>query len=285
LLGINPNSEMYLRGYGATLNYTSNLGFVSNGFNSSQSYAAIQVGFNWIALTRSTGTLRLGVAGTQGWLSFSPLAVDGHSYGLFNTETLAGTITWQSRRGWYLDGIVMSGIFNGTVNTDAGQAARLYGTSVQGSLEGGYPFHIGSHSLELEPQVQFVYQHLNFPVLTDADGITVDLGNPDQGIFRGGFRLIRPTTGPNGARFTPYFNADVLQGIGASPSVRFANVPFDAGYFGSAVQVGAGITGTLSNNFSAHADASWMESIGSDGGVGASGFRGWTYNGELRWTF
>jgi outer membrane autotransporter protein len=44
---------------------------------------------------------------------------------------------------------------------------------VQGSLEGGYPFHVGAGGLELEPQLQLIFQHLNFPVLTEADGMSI----------------------------------------------------------------------------------------------------------------
>ena len=55
----------------------------------------------------------------------------------------------------------------------------MNGTSVATSVEAGYPIPLGWQDLAIEPQVQFVYQHLDFANRTDVDGIDVDLGSPD----------------------------------------------------------------------------------------------------------
>jgi outer membrane autotransporter protein len=133
--------------------------------------------------------------------------------------------------------------------------------------------------LALEPQVQFVYQHLNFAQRTDVDGIAVNLGNQNQGVFRGGARLTKQFAAPDGTLFTPYLKANVLQGIGGGEAVNVGNVPFLTGHFGTSLQVGGGLTGTVARNLSVYGDVAWQDRVGS-GGV-----RGWAGNAGLRYAF
>ncbi len=278
--GRGQQGEVFLRAYGSRFNYTSDRSFTDFGFNSSQDYAATQFGGNWIALDDTYGTLRVGLAGTIGQMWFQPSAVDGASKGLFNTQSLAGTVTWQSRAGWYVDTIIMGGLFDGRFTTPTrGQTTGMNGTSVAASLEAGYPIPLGWQGLSIEPQVQFVYQHLDFAHRTDVDGIDVDLGSPDQGVFRGGARLTKRFAGPDGMLFTPYLKANVLQGIGGGDDVHLSSVSFGTGHFGTALQVGGGITGTLTRDLSVYGDVAWQHD------VGGGGSRGWAFNGGLRYAF
>jgi outer membrane autotransporter protein len=271
--------EVFVRAFGQTFNYTSNQSFSNFGFNSQQDYAAIQAGNNWIATDDPRGTLRLGLVGTIGRLWFQPSSADGPSSGVFNEETLAGTITWQARNGWYVDGIIAGGMFDGTVSTTArGQVFGTNGTTIATSIETGYPIPIVD-KLAIEPELQGVYQHLDFPQRTDADGIGVNLGTPNQGILRAGVRLLDRVTTNDGTLVTPYLKANLLQGLGGGNSVQLSNVSFPIGDFGTAVQLGAGANGTLSRNVSLYGDVSWQNQIGN------GGFRGWAFNGGLRYAF
>jgi outer membrane autotransporter protein len=274
-----PQGEVFIRAFGGRFNYTSDRSFSDFGFNSAQDYAATQFGGNWSTLDDASGTLRVGMAGTLGRLWYQPSAVDGSSKGLFNTETLAGTLTWQALAGWYVDAIISGGLFDGRVTTAArGQTTGFNGTSVATSIEGGYPFPLGG-GFAIEPQLQFVYEHLNFARRTDIDGIGVDLGSPNQGIFRGGARLTKLLETSNGSLVTPYLKANVLQGIGGGDSVRLSGVAFGTGAYGTALQVGSGVTGTLTRNLSVYGDIAWQHD------VGGAGFRGWAFNGGLRYAF
>ncbi|HEY0910457.1 MAG TPA: autotransporter outer membrane beta-barrel domain-containing protein, partial [Bradyrhizobium sp.] len=256
------------------------LGFSDFGYNSQQDYAATQFGANWLAVDNGAGTLRLGLAGTLGRLWVQPSAVDGPSKSTYNTELLAGTVTWQARAGWYLDGIVNGGLFDGEVTTPArGETAGLNGTRIGASLEGGYPVALG-HGFAIEPQVQFVYQHLDFTERTDIDAIDLDLGSPNQGIFRGGLRFIKRLVSQGGMLITPYLKADFLQGIGGGDTARLSNVAFNTGDYGTAFRLGGGITGTLTRDLSIYGDVAWQQNVGGDGG-----FRGWAMNGGLRYAF
>jgi outer membrane autotransporter protein len=278
LIGLAPAAELFVRGYGSKLNYTSNRSFTDFGFNSNQDYGAVQFGGNYIVHNGANGTLRAGLAAMFGQLWFQPHALDASS-GKFDTDTLAGTLTWQSTAGWYVDAIVSGGTFNGNVAANGRPSTQMNGTSFAGSLEAGYPIALGWQQLTLEPQAQLVYQHLDFAQVTDADGIVTRLGSQDQGIFRGGARLTRQFATPEGAQITPYLKANLLQGIGGGGAVNIGDTPFLTGRFGSSVQVGGGATGMITRNLSVYGDAAWQD------GVGGGGARGWTMNGGLRYAF
>ena len=270
---------MFIRAFGQTFNYTSNQSFSNFGYNSQQDYAAVQLGNNWIAMDNPQGTLRVGLVGTIGRLWFQPSSADGPSSGVFNEETLAGTMTWQARNGWYVDGIIAGGMFDGTVSTTArGEVTGMNGTTIATSIETGYPIPIVD-KLAIEPELQGVYQHLDFPQRTDVDGIGVNLGSPNQGILRAGVRLLDRVTTNDGTLVTPYLKANLLQGLGGGNSVQLSNVSYPIGDFGTAVQLGAGVNGTLSRNVSLYGDVAWQNQIGN------GGFRGWAFNGGLRYAF
>ena len=272
--------EGFVRIYGGLFNYTTDRSFQSFGYNFNLDYGAVQFGASYKTIDNPDGTLRVGLAGTFGRLWMQPSAVDGASDARFDTQSLAGIATWQDRAGWYVDGIVMGGLFNGRYTTAArGQITSVNGNSVAVSIESGMPFQLPWWNLAIEPQVQLVWQHLDFADRTDGDGIEVNMGSPDQGVARVGFRLLRPFVMGDGSRVTPYIKANLLQGIGGSNSVVLSGVSFGTGKPGTALQVGAGATGTLTRNLSVYGNVAWQNNVGS------GGFRGWVLNGGLRLIF
>jgi outer membrane autotransporter protein len=278
--GSQQRVEVFVRAYGSTYSYTSTRAFTDYGFNSAQEYAALQFGGSAIALDNEAGTLRVGLAGALGRLWFQPSAVDGPSKGLFNSEKLAGIVTWQSRAGWYLDGIVAGGLLDGQVSTAAhGEATGLNGTSFTASIEAGYPIPLGWQKLVAEPEVQIAYQHLNFGSRTDTDGLGVSLGGQDQGMFRVGGRLVRQLQAENGTLISPYLKANLLQGLGNSGDISVGGFSFGAGSYGTALQLGGGATGTLTNHLAIYGEVDWQHQVSN------GGFRGWAFNGGLRYDF
>ncbi len=278
--GVSRDGEVFIRGFGSLLNYRSDRSFQGFGYNSTQDYGATQFGGNHIVYRDAGGALRAGVAATLGQLWFQPQEVDGVSSGLFNSYSFAGTLTWQSTAGWYIDAIFSGGWFNGNVSTGAhGWSTSMNGTSFSGSLEVGYPIPLGWQGLALEPQAQFVFQNLNFTQTTDADKVTARLGSPDQGVFRGGARLTRSFVSLEGQLFTPYLKANVLQGIGGGAAVNIGNTTFLTGHFGTSLQAGGGVTGMITKNLFVYGDLAWQD------GVGGGGSRGWALNGGLRYAF
>jgi outer membrane autotransporter protein len=279
-LGYDPSSEVFVRVYGGAFNYTTNRSFEAYGYNFNLDYSAVQFGGNWMPIRNDDGTLRVGLAGTLGRLWMQPSAIDGESKALFNTESLGGFATWQANSGWYVDGIVMGGMFDGRYTTvDRGETTGVNGTSLAVSIESGIPFALPWWDLSFEPQAQLVWQHLNFPDRTDVDGINVDMGSPNQGVLRLGFRLKRPFETQSGMLFTPYLKANLLQGIGGSSDVVLSGIPFGTGTPGTALQAGGGITGTLTRHLALYGDVAWQSN------VTVGGYRGWLFNGGIRLSF
>jgi outer membrane autotransporter protein len=279
LAGDGKANQGFARVFGSSFNYASTRGFADYGYNMSGDETAVQFGATHRVLDDADGTLRVGLAGTLGNLWYKPSAVDGPSQGTLATQTIAGTATWQARSGWYVDGILSAGLFNGHVSTAAGRASGLNGSSVTGSVETGMPLALGNSGLVAEPEAQLVYEHLDFANKTDRQGFAVALGSPDEGLLRVGGRLKRDLPLGGGGVLTPYGEFNLLQGLGGSNQVRLGQVAFTTGGYGTAVQLRAGLTGRVSQSLSLYGDVARTQAVGN------SGFRGWGVNAGMKVAF
>ena len=256
--------EMFMRGYGGNLRYRSNQSFQAFGYDMSGDYGAIQVGGNLFRHPTEDGTWRFGAAGSMGWLHYEPTAIDGPSSTRSSLYRLYGYGTYQSQKGWYVDGIVSVGWFNGRITTDArGDVAPLRGNSYAASVETGYPLAL-SYGLNLEPQLQLVGHHLAFGNMTDGDGLSVNIGSQNQLTGRLGVRLTRPFEVSTG-RVTPYVGVDVIHAFVAGTGVQVGDAMFETGKYGDAMLFSLGVNGTPSANLSMHGRVSYQQSFGSGG--------------------
>jgi outer membrane autotransporter protein len=270
--------EMFFRAYGGNFNYSTNQGFKDYGYNATGDYTAIQLGGNVFKRYTDTGIWRFGLAGSLGWLHFEPEAVDGPASSRSTTYRLSSYATYQSQTGWYVDGILSVGWFDGEVDTQArGDTMKLRGNDYATSIEAGYPFGIGA-GLNLEPQLQLVGQHVSFKNATDADGLPVNIGSQNQLIGRLGARLTRPFDVDKG-RVTPYAAVDLLHAFTDGTNVQVGDASFVAGKYGDAVQLSLGINGTMNQRLSAYGRVSWQQALGN------AGFRAWLFNAGVRYLF
>ncbi|PVX62722.1 outer membrane autotransporter protein [Paraburkholderia unamae] len=271
-------AEMFFRAYGGDFNYSSNIGFQQFGYDMSGDYSAIQFGANALKLRNDNGIWRFGLAGSVGWLHFEPDAVDGPSSSRSNIYRLSGYGTYQSRQGWYFDGILSLGWFNGDVTTGArGQAMKLQGSSYAASVEAGYPFAL-PYRINVEPQIQLIGQHLGFHNSTDVDDLDVNIGSQNQLTGRLGVRVTRPIDVSTG-RLTPYAAIDVLHSFTNGTNVQVSDVQFVSGKMGDALQYSLGISGSYTPKLSLYGRVSYQQQIGN------AGFRGWLVNGGARYLF
>ncbi|QHE94366.1 autotransporter outer membrane beta-barrel domain-containing protein [Pandoraea fibrosis] len=256
--------EMFVRGYGGNFRYFSNQSFQAFGYDMRGDYGAIQIGGNLFKHVTEDGTWRFGAAGSMGWLHYEPDAVDGASSTRSSTYRLYGYGTYQSQQGWYVDGIVSVGWFNGQVNTDVRtDVASMRGNSYAASVEAGYPLAL-AYGLNLEPQLQFVGQHLAFRNMTDADGLSVNIGSQNQVTGRLGVRLTRPIAVSTG-RVTPYVGFDLVHAFVAGTSVQVGEAMFQTGKYGDAMVFSLGVNGTQSANLSMYGRVSYQQSFGTAG--------------------
>jgi outer membrane autotransporter protein len=98
-------------------------------------------------------------------------------------------------------------------------------------------------------------------------------------VFRAGARLLEPFATADHGVFTAYLKANVLQGLGGGGTVSLSGYPFQTGTYGTAVQVGGGVNGSFSHNLSAYGDVAWQNNVST------GGFRGWAFNGGVRYAF
>jgi outer membrane autotransporter protein len=275
-----PAKEVFARAYGGQFRYASNVSFGNFGYNASIDTAAVQFGGTLLRKEDDSGTWRYGLAASFGHVWWSPHAVDGASNGNLDRYTFYGTATWQSHAGWYADGIVFGGLFDGHVSTNtAGRASNMDGTTVGLSLESGYPFTLNAAGLSFEPQIQLVWQHLSFDSKTDVNGIENELGGQDSAVMRVGFRLAQPLQLEGKYPVTPYFKFNLLQPLNGGGSAVIGQVPFAVGRNGSSVQIGAGITSRVNNRLSIYGDALYQRRVVSYGS------NGWLANAGLRYSF
>jgi outer membrane autotransporter protein len=272
--------EVFARIYGGQFRYRTNLGFQNFGYNASIDTVALQIGGMLVRKETDYGVWRYGLAASYGHVWWSPNAVDGNSNGNLDRYTFYGTATYQAHAGWYVDGIVFGGLFDGYVSTNtSSRASNVDGTMVGLSLEAGYPLKLTESGLSFEPQIQVVWQHLAFDSKTDQNGIVNDLGSQDSALLRLGFRLAQPLELQGKYPVTPYFKFNYLQSLTGGGNAEIGRVPFAIGKFGSSVQVGAGITSRLNNRLSIYGDALYQARVNSYGSSG------WMANMGLRYSF
>ncbi len=281
--------EAFMRGFGGTSTYHSNRSMYDYGYDADIDYAGVQLGGNVFSYRSNTATVRVGLAATLGELRVTP---DLHGFGTskseLNTYNGALYVTYQADSGFYVDGSLGYGFFDGDVSVGvdgarpAGNVADVRGTSLTSSLEVGMPIQLGLGGLFLEPQAQLVFQRLSFDNVTDrVNNTPVDFGMQNQLIGRLGARLGRPFQIGEQQMITPYAKVNILHGFldANTLHVGVARNAFTAGEYGTSLQVGGGVNATLTKNVSVYADGAWQTDLGN------SGFSGWLASGGLRVTF
>lgn len=270
--------EMFFRAYGGNFRYTSNQPFERYGYNASGDYAAIHLGGNLFRQEDETGLWRFGLAGSIGWLHFSPHAADGPSSTRATIYRISGYGTYQSNQGWYVDGILSGGWFDGDVSTQArGRVGAMDGGLFAASIEAGYPLAM-PYGLNLEPQLQLIGQHVSFRNNIDIDDLEVNIGSQNQLVGRAGVRLTRPVT-VAGGRVTPYLGFDLFHAFTGGTNVHVGEVQFESGKLGDAYQLSLGLNGMPTGRLSLYGRVSYQHALGS-GGV-----QGWLFNAGARYLF
>lgn len=281
--GLTTEAETFVRVYGGPSTYKTDLSFGHYGFDADVDYTAVQLGGSAVMYSGDKSVIRLGGALTIGYSETDPDSpLDGRS--TTKTDTQSGSLiaTYLHQSGFYADAILSMGNIDAKTTTETygnRTVASIDGTSYAASLEVGYPFALWSSGFNLEPQLQYVWQKLNFDRFTDIDGIRTDLGNPTENIIRVGFRLTRPFETASGDPITPYFKVNYLQSIGNSGDIMAGSYIFPMGSYGKTLQVGGGITGMINKHLAIYADAAWQDTVGDNG------WRGWQFNGGLRYSF
>ena len=189
------------------------------------------------------------------------LGVEGAHAGTIDLDatSVGGYWTMIGPHGWYVDTMLQGDYIEGTPQSDRGIGAGISGASFLASVEAGLPIALGA-GIALEPQAQFIYQHLDLNNTQDA---LSSIGFAPSDVVNGriGMRL-KGTFGSGGAVWTPYLKSDVWWSTAGTDDVAFAtNVLSTSRNSGPAVEVGGGVSGQLTRYVSVYGEASYRTAI------------------------
>lgn len=254
-------AEMFSRVIAASSSYRSSRDFDDYGYDFHQDIQAMQIGGNWLHLRDQDQNLRLGAAVTIGSTSVRPKTQDAESSKFrLDARSVALTATWQHKSGWYVDGVLSAGTFNGDVKTDkSSEASKIKGNSLEASVETGKAFAL-DNGFVVEPQLQLMSQTFRFDDHTDVDGVHTDWDTNTFFTARGGVKVSIPV--PSAPQWKPYVAANLLQTWGGDNDVKLADTSFTPGKVGTAVQLQVGATGRLTPNLSVYGELAGQQRLG-----------------------
>lgn len=165
---------------------------------------------------------------------------------------IGGYWTRSGDEGWYLDAVVQ-GTFNQlSTRTLEGQNLDTEGWAFAGSIEAGYPFHLGE-GWSLEPQAQLIYQIASINDAADDFG-TVSFDDSSAAYGRVGVRLAKDWETADHRAISTWAHADLWSTFDATATTTFASLagtnpvslPTDLG--GTWATVGLGLSGQLNDS-------------------------------------
>ncbi|WP_375676525.1 MULTISPECIES: autotransporter outer membrane beta-barrel domain-containing protein [unclassified Bartonella] len=280
MVEVRENPALYLRGYGGSYRYASDLSALEYGYDGDLSYNGVEAGVLLQTIENADSAISFGVMGTYGKLSLQPLNVEQSQKSAFDKWTATVYGSMQHNAGFYVDGLLSYGLFKGDVLTLArGKTATLKGNPLSVSLAGGQTIVTGYKGFVFDPQVQVVYQHLQFNKARDIDNFDIEMGNLNQWVARVGGRLTKIPTGSEGVNAIAFYGKLYLaHGFEGKQSVHF-NDAFKLGAFGSSIEAGLGFNAKLLPQFSLHADILYQHKLNK------AGFSGTSFSGGVRYQF
>ncbi|WP_273789425.1 autotransporter outer membrane beta-barrel domain-containing protein [Bartonella sp. ML70XJBT] len=280
MVEVRENPALYLRGYGGSYRYASDLSALEYGYDGDLDYRGVEAGVLLKTIENTDIALSFGAMGTYGKLSLQPLNIEQSQKSAFDKWTATVYGSMQHNVGFYVDGLLSYGLFKGDVLTRArGKTATLKGNPLNVSLIGGQTIATGYKGFVFDPQVQVVYQHLQFNKARDIDNFNIEMGNLDQWVARVGGRLTKNPTGSEGVKAVAFYGKLYLaHGFGEKQSVNFSD-SFKLGAFGSSLEAGVGFNAKLLPQFSLHADILYQHKLNK------AGFSGASFSGGVRYQF
>ncbi|WP_375659297.1 autotransporter outer membrane beta-barrel domain-containing protein [Bartonella sp. MR30HLJHH] len=280
MLEIRENPASFLRGYGGSYRYVSDLSALEYGYGGDLGYYALETGVLLQTVENVDSTISFGVMGSYGKLSLQPRDVAQSQKSTFDKWTATVYGSMQHDVGFYVDGLLSYGLFKGDVLTTArGKTATLKGNPLSVSLMSGQKIATGYEGVVFDPQVQVVYQHLQFNEARDIDNFNIEMGKLDQLMVRMGGRLMKTLTASEKDRDVSFYGKiHFAHDFGKERAVRFKD-SFQLGAFGSSLEAGLGLNARLSQKVALHGDLVYQHKLSK------GGFSGISFSGGLRYRF
>ncbi|EJF85854.1 outer membrane autotransporter barrel domain-containing protein [Bartonella vinsonii subsp. arupensis OK-94-513] len=271
----NKKNGIFLSSYGEKVTLSSNRDPLHYGYGADVNYTGLQLGVVLATLEGEDISTHFGLLGTYGKLAFTPKDMEDSEKTTLDKWSLTAYSGIQHSNGLYVNALLSYGTLKGNITTAlVGNAAKLDGTETLNiSATVGQKITTGTKGLMFEPQAQFIYQNLIFDVLSDANGLKVDMGNPRQWLLRMGGRLTQTLTSEEEANaFSVYGKLNILKAFADAETIKIADT-FYLDPTGSAIEGGIGVNATLSQNIALHGDISYRHKL-QKAGVSGTNFSG-----------
>ncbi|WP_273723977.1 autotransporter outer membrane beta-barrel domain-containing protein [Bartonella sp. AU18XJBT] len=280
LLESRENPIFFVSSYGGNHRYASNLSALEYGYGGELGYNAIEAGVVLKAIENMYGSTSFGIIGAYERFSLQPLNVEQSQKSKFDKWSVTAYGGMQHDAGFYVDGLASYGLFKGDVLTTArGKTATLKGNPLSASLTAGKTFIVGEDGFVFDPQVQVVYQYLQFNKVRDVDGFDIELGKLHQWIGRVGGRLTKRLVATDKAQVVSFYGKlHLAHGFEGKQFVHFKDA-FQLGSFGSSLETGLGFNAQLSQSFALYGDLVYQHKLTK------AGFSGTSFSGGLRYHF
>jgi len=267
--------EVFARAIGKTGQYRTSKDWQDYGFDFKQDISAVQVGGNWLHVPGRDSDLRLGAAATFGSTRFYPKAPQiEDSRTRVDAQSIALTATWQNAEGWYVDGVAALTHYDGKVTASMGRGAGLNARGADISVETGKPYRL-RNGIELEPQAQLLGQALKIDRTSTGDKVEFSQGSSYALTARLGVRATFPLTAT--PMWRPYVRMDVLHTWSGAPSVKLGGERFGPESNNSALRVGLGASGQITERLQVWGEADAQQRLGGHGMSSIGGTLGVRY--------
>ncbi|WP_317993672.1 autotransporter family protein [Bartonella gliris] len=280
VLESDENPAFFVRSYSGSHRYLSNLSALEYGYGGELDYNALEAGVLLKTIENAYGATSFGVIGSYERFSLQPHDVEQSQKSAFDKWSVTAYGGMMHDAGFYVDGLLSYGLFKGDVLTLArGKTATLKGNPLSASLTTGKAFMIGDEGFVFDPQVQVVYQRLQFNKVRDIDDFDIEMGKLDQWTARVGGRLTKTFAATDEARVVSlYGKLHLAHNFGVKQFVHFKD-PFQLGALGSSLETGLGFNARLSPKFALHGDLIYQHKLTK------AGFSGTSFSGGLRYHF
>ncbi|MGN5538111.1 autotransporter outer membrane beta-barrel domain-containing protein [Alcaligenes sp. Lyrl_28] len=241
--------------------------------------AGVQVGQDLYRTQNSAGTrdiagIYFGAATISADVKGAEAGKAGRSS--MNGFSLGGYWTRKGQGGEYVDGVLQGTYYHDVkANSTGGERSTTTGYGAVASIEVGYPIALGAR-WSLEPQAQFLYQHISLNDTSDNYG-RIQFGDTNAGYARAGARLVYGVNDRSDEQVTYWARANLWQKIGADSRTTFTSldgknpVSMNTELGNTWAQIGLGVSGKLSKRISVFASGDYNRSLDSLGGHGVTG--------------
>ncbi|WP_332061095.1 autotransporter family protein [Bartonella sp. CB74] len=279
-LEIDKNPTLFVHGYSANHHYTSNLSALEYGYGGNLDYNAVEVGILLKTIENPYSATSFGVMGSYGKLSLQPQNVEESQKNSLDKWSVIVYGSMQHDAGLYLDGFLSYGLFKGDIFTlVGGKTATLKGNPLSASLSIGKAFMTGYKGFVFDPQIQVIYQHLQFNKACDIGGFDIEMGKPDQWVMRVGGNVTKTFVVSEKDRATSFYGMfHLIHNFEKKQFVHFKDA-FQLASFGSSLEAGVGIYSQLSQKITLHSDLVYQHKLTK------SGFSGVHFSAGLRYRF